>query len=77
MQGYEPIDIAFNINGGGKTFGGLGCNPPQWTNAFIDADPTQANWWMAVGATQAYGGPDKYPGPGSLVSHVELYVLKE
>ena len=32
---------------------------------------------MAIGATKSYGGPDKFPGPMSLVSHVEMFAFKE
>ena len=68
VKGYEAISIG--ANGGG--FKGLEYN--GGTSNFIDGSIDSGYWFFSIGAYQAWGGANTFPGPSSGVDLVTLWV---
>ena len=74
IEGYEPVNLDYKLQGHSKNWGGLGLCTGQ-RNAFICDTPTTGFWWMCVGCQSTYNYPDTIPGPFSIpTTKVELYV---
>ena len=74
--GYEAIEIAWNLNGNGQPWGGLGKNvATAQSRNLIDDTPTSSNYWMSVGAFQASstsGSTPRMLGPRSTVGNFQV-----
>ena len=70
---YNAINITF---ASGWTFGIAKNTRVNAKNTILDSTPTANNWWWAVGALKSYETDHTFPGPGVIVSVVELYVKK-
>lgn len=72
VTGYTAISIDTTAQG----WGGLERRDSQ-TATFLDGtiDPYPANWWWAIGSTNAFDTSNpNFPGPGGTVELVELWV---
>jgi hypothetical protein len=73
VEGYEAISIGANGHGTSThSFKGLEYN--GGTSNFIDGTIDHGNWFFSIGAYQAWGGANKFPGPSSGVDLVTLWV---
>ena len=74
IEGYEPVNIEYKVQGHKDTWRGLGLCTGN-NNAFICDTPKTGYWWMCVGCRKTYQYPDTIPGPWrDLTKKVELYV---
>jgi len=66
VSGYVPISIDSAVN----YWGGL---ENSGANTFLDGSVNIGNWWYSLGSINPYGGGGM-PGPGSVVSQVQLFI---
>ncbi len=65
VAGYTAISIDMtNSNWGGLELSG--------GNTYLDGSVNSSNWWYSIGSVSPYGG--SMPGPGSIVSNVQLFI---
>ena len=69
--------IAINITFSSGWTSGIATNTrANAKNTLLDSTPTVSGWWWAIGAFKSYETDHTFPGPGVIVSVVELYARK-
>ena len=73
VDGFEAISVEANGHGTSThSFKGLEHN--SGSANFIDGTVDHGNWFFSIGAYQAWGGANNFPGPSSAVNQVKLWV---
>ena len=73
VDGFEAISVESNGHGTSThSFKGLEHN--SGSRNFIDGTVHHSNWFFSIGAYQAWGGANNFPGPSSAVNQVKLWV---
>jgi len=73
VDGFEAISVEANGHGTSThSFKGLEHN--SGSANFIDGTVDHGNWFFSIGAYQAWGGANNFPGPSSGVNLVKLWV---
>jgi hypothetical protein len=73
VDGFEAISVEANGHGTSThSFKGLEHN--SGSRNFIDGTVHHSNWFFSIGAYQAWGGANNFPGPSSAVNQVKLWV---
>ena len=73
VDGFEAISVEANGHGTSThSFKGLEHN--SGSRNFIDGTVDHSNWFFSIGAYQAWGGANNFPGPSSAVNQVKLWV---
>ena len=73
VYGFEAISVEANGHGTSThSFKGLEHN--SGSRNFIDGTVHHSNWFFSIGAYQAWGGANNFPGPSSAVNQVKLWV---
>ena len=77
IRGFKPISLAFQTNGIGGAWAGLGKSSTiSYEETLIDDSPAYKNWHSAIGACAYWPGKPKIPDPrgGKGITKVNLYV---
>ena len=79
-QDSNPLDITevkdnfvtIETGWGSNYWGGL--TRSSYSGTFLDGSNPHGNWYFAVGSTVSWSGSTNFPGPGTAVNKVELWV---